>query len=81
MVSINTRGIDDHTETNNRKDRLNRLRLRSDDRDDPYDIDDHTETNNRNDRLNRLRLRSDDRDDPYDRDDYMETRFKRVSYI
>ena len=44
MVSINTRGIDDHMETNNRKDRLNRLRLRSDDIDDPYDKDDYMET-------------------------------------
>ena len=31
-------------EANNRKDRLNRLRLRSDDRDDPYDRDDYMET-------------------------------------
>ena len=30
-------------ETNNRKDHLNRLGLRSDDRDDPYDRDDYME--------------------------------------
>ena len=41
IVSIPKHNIDDHMETNNRKDRLNRLRLRSDDRDDSYDRDDH----------------------------------------
>ena len=35
---------DDHMETNYRKDRLNRFRLRSDDRDYPYDRDDYMET-------------------------------------
>ena len=49
IVSIPTHDIDDHMETNNRKDRLNRLRLRSDDTDDPYDRDDYMET-----RLKRL---------------------------
>ena len=44
IVSIPTHDIDDHMETNNRKDRLNRLRLRSDDADDPYDSDDYMET-------------------------------------
>ena len=36
--------INDHMETNNRKDRLNRLRLSSDDRDNPVDRDDYMET-------------------------------------
>ena len=31
-------------ETSNRKDRLNRLRLKSDDRDDPWDKEDYMET-------------------------------------
>ena len=31
-------------ETNNRKDLLDRLKLRSEDRDDPYDRDDYMET-------------------------------------
>ena len=31
-------------ETNNRKDCLNRLKVRSDDRDDPYNRDDYMET-------------------------------------
>ena len=44
IVSIPTHDIDDHMETNNRKDHLNRLRLRSDDTDDPYDSDDYMET-------------------------------------
>ena len=44
IVYIPTHDIDDHMETNDRKDRLNRLRLRSDDRDDSYDRDDHMET-------------------------------------
>ena len=44
IVSIPKHNIDDHMETSNRKDRLNRLRLRSDDRDDSYDRDDHMET-------------------------------------
>ena len=44
IVSIPNHDIDDHMETNNRKDRLNRLRLRSDDREDPYDRDDYMET-------------------------------------
>ena len=35
IVAIPTHDMEDHMETNNRKDRLNRLRLRSDDRDDP----------------------------------------------
>jgi len=74
ILSIHTHDIDDYMETNNHKDRLNRLRLRLDDRNDPCDRDDYMETNNHKDRLNRLRLRSDDRNDPYDRDDYMETR-------
>ena len=65
-------------ETNNRRDCLNRLRLRSDDADNPYYIDDYMETNNRRDCLNRLRLQSDDGDDPYYIDDYMETRLNEV---
>ena len=44
IVSITTHDIDDHMETNNRKDRLNRLRLRSDGRDNPYGRDDYMET-------------------------------------
>ena len=36
--------IDDHMETNNCKDCLHRLRLQSDDRDDPFDRDDYMET-------------------------------------
>ena len=44
IVSIPTHDIDDHMETNNRKDRSIRLRLRSDDRYDPYDRDDSVET-------------------------------------
>ena len=41
IVSIPTHDIDDHMKTNNRKDRLNRLRLQSEDTDDPYDRDDY----------------------------------------
>ena len=48
IVSIPTHDIDDHMETNNRKDRLNRFRLRSDDRDDPYHRDDYMETSLKN---------------------------------
>ena len=35
---------DDHMEANNNKDRLNRFKLQSDDRDDPCDRDDYMET-------------------------------------
>ena len=44
ILFLYTHGINDHMETNICKDRLNRLRLRSDDRDDPYDRDDCMET-------------------------------------
>ena len=44
IVSTPTHDIEDHMETSNRKDRLNRIRLRSDDTDDPYDRDDYIET-------------------------------------
>ena len=44
IVSIPTHDIDDHMETNNGKDRLNRLRLQSEDTDDPYDRDGYMET-------------------------------------
>ena len=46
-------------ETNNRKDRLDRLKLRSDDRDDPYDREDYMETRHKsflNCRLSSARL-------------------------
>ena len=70
-------------ETNNRKDRLDRLKLRSDDRDDPYDREDYMETRHKG-RLNRIKERfhiivrivCGGGNDPYDRDDYMETRLK-----
>ena len=44
IVPIHIYDIEDHMETNNHKDRLNRLRLQSDDRDDPYGRDDYMET-------------------------------------
>ena len=44
IVSFPTHDIEDHMETNKRKDRLNRLRLQSEDRDNPYDRDNYMET-------------------------------------